>query len=69
MGWGFDMTPTIKALEDYIADKQAKIDRLIERHGQGVRPGWVGEEIAILDYYIRDARNAINELEKDNAND
>jgi chromosome condensin MukBEF complex kleisin-like MukF subunit len=63
------MTPTIKALEDYIADKQAKIDRLIEWHGQGVRPGWVGEEIAILDYYIRDARNAINELEKDNAND
>lgn len=60
---------TIQETKDYIARKEQQIAALIKEYGQGVRPGWVGEEIAILDYYIRDARNAINELEKDNAND
>jgi len=49
----------------YIADKQAKIDDLIKTHGQGVRPGWVGEEIAMLMHYQRDAERQLAAMEND----
>lgn len=54
----------IKQLDEYITHKQSQIDDLIKRHGHGVRPGWVGEEIAILEFYIRNAIADRNELER-----
>jgi hypothetical protein len=58
---------TIESLDAYIADRLAKIEDLEKRYGTGVRPGWVGEEITILSYYVQDAINARNELEQNNA--
>lgn len=54
----------IEQLDEYITHKQSQIDDLVKRHGQGVRPGWVGEEIAILEFYIRCAIADRNELER-----
>jgi len=56
-------------LRDYIAHKQAQIDDLIKRHGQGVRPGWVSEEIMMLTFYQRDAEDQLKQLEASNAKD
>jgi hypothetical protein len=54
-------------LREYIAHKQAQIDDLIKRHGQGVRPGWVGEEITMLTFYKQDAEDQLKQLEANNA--
>ena len=54
-------------LRDYIAHKQGQIDDLIKRHGQGVRPGWVSEEIMMLTFYQRDAEDQLKQLEQNNA--
>jgi hypothetical protein len=56
-------------LRDYIAHKQAQIDDLIKRHGQGVRPGWVSEEIMMLTFYQRDAEDQLKQLEASNEPD
>jgi hypothetical protein len=56
-------TTTIASLEAYIADKLRQIESLEARYGTGVRPAWVGEEIGMIDFYIRDAQAAIKELE------
>lgn len=53
----------IESLRAYIERKQQQIDDLEKRYGQGVRPGWVGEEIAILSHYQNDARNELKRLE------
>ena len=58
---------TIESLDAYIADRLAKIEDLEKRYGTGVRPGWVGEEIMVLHFYIQDAIAARNELENKNA--
>ena len=60
---------TIQSLREYIAHKQAQIDNLIKRHGQGVRPGWVSEEIMMLTFYQRDAEDQLKQLEANNATD
>lgn len=61
---------TAEEARAYIAHKQQQIDDLIERHGQGVRPGWVGEEIAMLTFYKEDAENQLKAMEgTNNAND
>ena len=61
---------TTEEARAYIARKQQQIDDLIERHGQGVRPGWVGEEIAILQFYKTDAEKQLAAMEEsNNAND
>lgn len=60
---------TISEARAYIAHKQEQIDDLILRHGQGVRPGWVGEEIAILQHYKADAERQLAEMERDNGAD
>ena len=52
----------------YIARKQEQIEDLEKRHGTGVRPGWVGEEIMILIHYQRDAEAELKKLEKNNGN-
>lgn len=62
------MTTTAETLRQYIADKQAKIDDLIKTHGQGVRPSWVGEAIAILKHYKQDAEHQLKHLESENGN-
>ena len=56
-------------LREYIAHKQGQIDDLIKRHGQGVRPGWVSEEIMMLTFYQRDAEDQLKQLEASNAKD
>ena len=58
-----------QTLREYIAHKQAQIDDLIKRHGQGVRPGWVSEEIMMLTFYQRDAEDQLKQLEANNATD
>jgi hypothetical protein len=59
---------TIEELREYIARKQQQIEDLEKRHGLGVRPSWVGEEISILQFYKRDAERMLKlELEKNNA--
>lgn len=60
---------TAQSLRDYIAHKQAQIDDLIKRHGQGVRPGWVSEEIMMLTFYKQDAEDQLKQLEQNNATD
>ena len=60
---------TIEEARAYIARKQQQIDDLIERHGQGVRPGWVSEELAMLTFYKQDAENQLQQMEEDHAND
>ena len=61
---------TAQEARAYIAHKQQQIDDLIERHGQGVRPGWVGEEIAILQFYKADAEKQLAAMEEaNNGND
>jgi len=61
---------TIEQLDEYIARKQQQIDDLVARHGQGVRPGWVGEEIAILQFYKADAEKQLAAMEEaNNGND
>lgn len=60
---------TIEEARAYIARKQQQIDDLIERHGQGVRPEWVSEELTMLTFYKNDAEHQLNQMEEDNAND
>ena len=60
---------TAQTLRDYIAHKQAQIDDLIKRHGQGVRPGWLSEEIMMLTFYKQDAEDQLKQLEENNATD
>jgi len=56
-------------LREYIAHKQAQIDDLMKKHGQGVRPGWVSEEIMMLTFYMQDAEDQLKQLEASNAKD
>lgn len=56
-------------LREYIAHKQGQIDRLLATHGQGVRPGWVSEEIMMLTFYKQDAEDQLKQLEANNAAD
>lgn len=53
----------------YIELRQSQIDDLENRYGTGVRPAWVGEEVAILSHYRNDAQRQLAELEKNNATD
>ena len=58
-----------QSLRDYIAHKQAQIDHLIDKWGDGVRPAWVGEEIGILYHYQDDAIQTLKQLEASNEPD
>lgn len=53
----------------YIELRREQIEDLEKRYGTGVRPAWVGEEVAILSHYRNDAQRQLAELEKDNATD
>ncbi len=57
---------TIAEARAYIERKEQQIKELTERYGQGVRPGWVGEEIAILAFYKQDAERQLAEMESNN---
>lgn len=57
-----------QTLREYIARKQAQIEDLEKKYGQGVRPGWVGEELTMLTFYKQDAEDQLKKLEQDNAN-
>ena len=60
---------TAQEARAYIAHKQQQIDDLIERHGQGVRPGWVSEELSILYFYKADGEKQLAALESNDATD
>lgn len=60
---------TAEEARAYIARKQQQIDDLIERHGQGVRPGWVSEELSILYFYKADGEKQLAALESNDATD
>ena len=60
---------TIEILREYIADKEKEILALETRHGTGVRPSWVGEEISILSFYKQDAEQQLKQMEEANATD
>lgn len=59
----------IESLRAYIARKEQQIEALIKEHGQGVRPGWVSEELAMLTFYKKDAENRLKQMEEANGND
>ena len=56
-------------LREYIARKQGQIKDLEKQYGTGVRPGWVGEEITMLTFYMQDAEDQLKQLEASNATD
>lgn len=56
-------------LRDYIAHKQAQIDDLEKRYGNGVRPSWLSQETTVLAFYIRDAEDQLKQLEANDATD
>ena len=56
-------------LREYIARKQGQIEDLEKQYGTGVRPGWVGEEITMLTFYMQDAEYELKQLEQNNATD
>ena len=58
---------TAQEARAYIAHKQKQIDELIGKHGQGVRPDWVSEEISILTFYKQDAEKQLAEMEQNDA--
>ena len=60
---------TIQSLREYIARKQGQIEDLEKQYGTGVRPGWVGEEITMLTFYMQDAEYELKQLEQNNAAD
>ena len=54
-------------LREYIAQKQAQMDDLEKRYGNGVRPSWLSQETTVLAFYIRDAEDQLKQLEENNA--
>lgn len=59
----------IESLRAYIETKKQQIIDLETRYGTGVRPAFVGEEIAILYHHQQDAENQLKQLEDQNAAD
>jgi primosomal protein N'' len=58
-----------QTLREYIAHRKAQIEDLEKRYGTGVRPGWIGEEITMLTFYMQDAEDQLKQLEQNNATD
>ena len=58
-----------QTLREYIAHRKAQIEDLEKRYGTGVRPGWIGEEITMLTFYMQDAEYELKQLEQNNATD
>jgi len=58
---------TIEECRAYIARKKNQIADLERLYGTGVGSAAIGEEIAILSFYIRDAEDQLKEMESNNA--
>lgn len=58
-----------QTLRAYIAHKEQQIQDLLDRHGQGVRPDWVSEELSILYFYKADGEKQLAALEINDATD
>ncbi len=52
----------LKDWQDYAADQEKSYQRLIDTHGQGVRPSWVSTDLALLGADIRYANEKVAEL-------
>jgi len=61
------MNMTIEECRAYIARKKNQIADLERLYGTGVGSAAIGEEIAILSFYIRDAEDQLKEMESNNA--
>lgn len=57
----------IETLRNYIELKKKQIDDLLQRYGDSIRPGWVGEEIAFAEIYIERAERKLKQMEANNA--
>lgn len=57
---------TIEECRAYIARKKNQIADLERLYGTGVGSAAIGEEIAILSFYIRDAEFQLKEMESNN---
>jgi len=57
---------TIEECRAYIARKKNQIADLERLYGTGVGSAAIGEEIAILSFYIRDAEDQLKEMESNN---
>lgn len=60
---------TAQEARAYIAHKEQQIQDLLDRHGQGVRPDWLSEEISMLTFYKQDAEKQLAALESNDATD
>ena len=56
------MQEELKKWQEYAADQEKSYQRLIDTYGQGVRPGWVSTDLALLGEDIRYANGKIAEL-------
>ena len=57
---------TIEECRAYIARKKNQIADLERLYGTEVSSAAIGEEIAILSFYIRDAEDQLKEMESNN---
>ena len=55
---------TIQETKRYIARKEQQIAALIKEHGQGVRAGWISEELSMLYFYKTDAEQQLKQMEE-----
>ena len=60
------MNMTIEECRAYIARKKNQIADLERLYGTGVSSAAIGEEIAILSFYVRDAEDQLKEMESNN---
>ena len=62
MDMDMDRDNRIAELQVAIDAELARVDALVARYGDGVRPGWVGEEITMAGGYISRLRDRISVL-------
>jgi len=53
----------INLYQKMIQHHERNCDDLIARHGTGVRPSWVSEDLALAGHHIRQYKKKIAELE------
>jgi len=54
---------SLRSVQDYLAHKETEYTQLYDQY-QGVRPGWVSAELAIMNAEIQSLKNEITKIEK-----
>lgn len=57
------MNVTANEMRRLAAQKDHEAARLIERYGEGARPGWVSEELAMLRHRAQELRDEAAQLQ------